>query len=129
MKHPLIAPIALVALAALGACGQSSNTETVNATQGDPMEDELKNAAPVELPPPIKTSKSYRCKDNSLVFIDLFEGDTQAAVRIDKDAPPVRLKAAEAGKPFEAEGGYKVEGSGGTLTVTLPGKSAQACKG
>jgi len=37
------------------------------------------------------------------------------------------LTAPEAGKPLEGEG-YKVEGSGTTLTVTVPGKSAQACK-
>ncbi|HEX7853197.1 MAG TPA: hypothetical protein VF503_05825 [Sphingobium sp.] len=124
---PLIAPLSLLALAALAACGQSK-TETVNQTIGDPMANQLANAPVAELPPSLKSSKSYRCKDNSLVFIDLFDGDKLANVRTDKAAPPVKLTAPEAGKPLVAEGGYKLEGSGSTLTVTLPGKSAQACK-
>lgn len=127
MKHTLLAPFAIALVATLGACGQSNTTETVNSTIGDPMADNLANAAPVELPPPLKLSKNFRCKDNSLVHIDLFEGDKQASVRIG-DASPVKLTAPEAGKPLEAEGGYKIEGTGTTLTVTLPGKPAQTCK-
>jgi hypothetical protein len=127
MKNPLFASISLLALSALAACGQPKE-ETVNQTIGDPMENQLANAPAVELPPALKSSKSYRCKDNSLVYIDLFEGDKQANIRTEKGGKPTVLKAPEAGKPLEAEGGYKLEGSGGTLTVTLPGKSAQSCK-
>ncbi|MFT3964901.1 MAG: hypothetical protein QM690_03325 [Sphingobium sp.] len=128
MKHSLFAPLSLALLAALAACGQSKDTETINDTIADPMHDQLANAPVAELPPALKSSKSYRCKDNSLVFIDLFDGDKLANLRTEKDAAPVQLKAAEAGQPLEAEGGYKIEGSGNSLTVTRPGKPAQACK-
>lgn len=127
MKLHLIAPLSILALATLGACGQTKS-ESVNQTIGDPMANELANAPVAELPPALKSSKSYRCKDNSLVFIDLFDGDKLANLRTDKAAPPVQLKAAEAGQPLEAEGGYKIEGASPTLTVTLPGKPAQVCK-
>lgn len=123
-RTPLI--LSLLALATLSGCGGQSE-ETVNQTFGDPMERELASAPPVELPPPLKQSGKYRCKDNSLVMIDYFVGDLQANIRTDVNGPPTRLVAPEVGQPFEAEG-YKVEGNGDTVTVTVPGKSAQSCK-
>jgi hypothetical protein len=124
MKYAL--PLSLIALATLGACGESK-PESFNDTIADPMATELSNAAPAELPPPLKASKSYRCKDNSLVYIDFFADDLGVNLRTDKAAKPVRLTAPEKGQPFEADG-YKVEGSGSAVTVTLPGKTATACK-
>jgi len=56
-----------------------------------------------------------------------------AAVRdlsqqFDKWSPAsFKLTAPEKGKPFTADG-YVVEGSGDTVTVTVPGKGAQSCK-
>lgn len=126
MQHTFLAPLSLLALATLGACGQSQS-ETVNQTMGDPMEQQLANAAPAELPPPLKASKTYRCKDNSLIFVDFFADDLGANIRTDKAGKPVRLKAAEKGQPFEADG-YKVDGSGAAVSITVPGKSAESCK-
>jgi hypothetical protein len=122
MKHPLIAPLALVAIAMLGACGQS--TEVVNQTQGDPMEDQLKNAAPVAAPPMIKSSHSYRCKDNSLIFVDLMTDDVSGTFRAAKTDPATALKAPEAGKPLvSADGKTTVSGGGSEITY-----NGQACK-
>jgi hypothetical protein len=115
---------AAAALIALGACKQ----ETVVARNGDDMQAELAAAKKVELPPSVKSSKSYRCKDNSIVYIDLFEGDKMASIRDTKDGMPTMLKADEAGKPLIADGGFSVSGSGATLTVERPGKGSQACK-
>lgn len=123
----ILFPLCLAAVAALGAC--NNKPETFNETIADPMEREMANAGAVELPPALKSSKSYRCKDNSLVFIDLFADDKGANLRTEKDGPSTKLTAAEKGQPLTAEGGYKIEGSGSELTVTLPGKSAQVCKG
>jgi hypothetical protein len=115
---------AAAALLALGACKQ----ETVISGDRDDMKDELAAAKKVELPPSVKSSKSYRCKDNSIVYIDLFEGDKMASIRDTKDGMPTMLKADEAGKPLIADGGFSVSGSGATLTVERPGKGSQACK-
>lgn len=115
---------ASAALLALGACKQ----ETVKPTDLDDMKAEVAAAKPVELPPAVKSSKAYRCKDNSLVYIDLFAGDKMANLRDKKDGTPTMLKADEAGKPLTAQGGYSVSGSGDTLTVERPGKGSQTCK-
>lgn len=126
MKPSLMLPLSLLAIAGLSACDGNS-TESFNETIGDPMESQLHNAAPVELPPALKSSKSYRCKDNSLIFVDFFSDDKSASIRTEKGGTPVRLAAPEQGQPFEGNG-YKVDGSGDTVTITTPNKSAQSCK-
>ena len=57
----------LVAAAALAGCEQETIT-----TQGpyDPNANLTNSSGPIELPPSIAASKTYRCKDNSLVYID-----------------------------------------------------------
>ena len=118
---------------ALAAC----EPETIDGNQKpDPMANELANAAPVELPPSIASSKTYRCKDNSLVQIDWLAQDKGAYVHGEGQAQ-THLKPAEAieGQPastdLTAEGGYVLKGNAtaSTVTLTLPGKPAQACKG
>jgi hypothetical protein len=61
-------PLLILGAAALAAC--DTKPETITARDEDPMAEELAKAAPVELPPAIASSKTYRCKDNSLVKID-----------------------------------------------------------
>ena len=118
--------ISVAALALLSACNNSDEPEVVGGP-ADPMAQQLANAAPVELPPSVKESHQYRCKDNSLIFVDFLSDDKTANLRTEKDGAPTKLVAAEAGKPFEGAG-YKVEGSGKQITATLPGKSALSCK-
>jgi hypothetical protein len=93
------------------------------------MAEKLKNAAPVELPPSVKQSVQYRCKDNSLIFVDFMSDDKTALLRTEKTGTPTKLTATEPGKPFTAEGGYEVSGSGKQITASVAGKGAQSCKG
>ena len=121
--------ITLIAAASLGllsACNQNDEPEVVGGP-ADPMAAELANAAPVELPPSVKANKQFRCKDNSLLFVDYMSDDKTALLRTEKGGAATTLKAAEAGQPFTAEGGYTIDGSGDNVTITVPGKSAQAC--
>jgi hypothetical protein len=127
MRHTLLLPLSLLSLATLSACNQAK-PEGFNETIGDPMETELANAAPVALPPALKASKTYRCKDNSLVYIDFFADDLTANIRAEKEGAPVKLTAPEKGKAFAADG-YSVDGSGATVQVSMPGKGSQSCKG
>jgi hypothetical protein len=130
IRNPTLIALGLLAVAAC-------KPETITGgEQPDPMKDELANAAPVELPPSIVASKTYRCKDNSLVQIDWLSENKGAYVHGDNQTQ-THVKPAEAvdGKPastdLTAEGGYVLKGNAAASTVNLamPGKGAQACKG
>ena len=125
IKSPLI--IAAAALFALSACNQTQ-PEEVSGTAPDPMASELANAAPIELPPAIAASVTMRCKDNSLVYADFFQGDKMVQLKTAKDGPGTMLKAPAAGEPYVAEGGYKLTGNAKTATVEVPNKGSRSCR-
>ena len=126
----MIRNITLIALGslALGAC----NSEPENLVGGgtpDPMAKELAGAAPVELPPAIAASKTYRCKDNSLVSIDWLADNKSANLRVGGATTPVQLKAAAAGGALTAADGTSLTGAAaaGKVGLTLSGQSATTC--
>ena len=133
----MIRTLILTTLSVLALAACNSEPETIVAGERpDPMADELANAAPVELPPAIASSKTYRCKDNSLVQIDWLAQDKGAYVHGEgrtqthlKQAPPVEGQPAST--DLTAEGGYVLKGNAtaSTVTLTVPGKPAQACRG
>lgn len=125
-NRTLFRSASIAAVLLLSACGKPETIVADNAP--DDMQAQLNAAKPVELPPAMTASKSYRCKDNSLVFVDFFAGDKQAIIHPGKkDATPVTLKADEAGKPLTADG-YTLKGSGATVQIAQPGKPEQSCK-
>ncbi|HEV2078989.1 MAG TPA: hypothetical protein VGR19_03700 [Allosphingosinicella sp.] len=124
----LTAAFCLTALVAVPACNE---TKTVTAnTVGDPQATELAKAQPVELPPAIRSSKTYRCKDNSIVYVSFLEDDVSALVRDKEEEPPIaKLKAPKPGEPFVNEDGFKLSGSGSSVTYTSPDSGTLTCKG
>ena len=118
MQHNLIRnalPLALAAAFALAGCEQKP--ESMNTGTVDPQAAELANAAPAVAPPMIKTSHSYRCKDNSLIFVDFMTDDMTANFKPSKDGAVTVLKAPEAGKAYvSADGGKTITGGGDSLT-------------
>lgn len=120
---PLFAAVALAS--SLAAC--NSEPETIIAGPVDPMAEQMKNAAPVTLPPSILASRTYRCKDNSLVYIDFLSNNT-AVFKATKDAATgTTLTAPAEGQAYTAEG-YSVSANAETIDLTAPGKGAQSCK-
>jgi curli biogenesis system outer membrane secretion channel CsgG len=119
-KHLPIA--ALAAVLALAACGSKpSNTDEANAAAANAAAP----VAKVELPPSVKSSKQYRCKDDSVVTVNLFDGDLTANIR-EEAKPILMLKAEEPGKPFVAEGTELVV-KGDTISLTRPDHPKQDC--
>ncbi|HKR18250.1 hypothetical protein [Rhizorhapis sp.] len=117
---------AAAALMTLTACGQSQ-PEVVDNKAPDAIGAQVAQAAPVELPPAVKDSRSYRCKDNSIIYVDFLADDKSANLRTDKAGTPTALKADAPGKPYKSDG-FEVVGSGTSITATIPGKGTQDCK-
>ncbi|MBA2635332.1 MAG: hypothetical protein H0U83_01345 [Sphingomonas sp.] len=120
--------LALLAAAALAGCNKEDHT----IVAGGPADDDANRVAAnanVELPPSIASSKIYRCKDNSVVYVDWMSDNKTANVRAGQAEAPVQLKAEEAGQPMLAED-YSLTGEPGASSVTLmrPGKGSQSCK-
>jgi hypothetical protein len=111
--------LVLTAAAALAGCNKGDQT---NAAA-----DAVANEAPIELPPSIVASKIYRCKDNSVVYVDWLSDNKSANVRSDKNGEATHVAGPEAGQPMVAEG-YSLTGSAtGAITITRPGKGSQSC--
>jgi len=96
----------------------------MNTGSGDPMAEELANAAPPPPMPMIKESHTYRCKDNSLIFLDFMTDNVTVNFKSDREGPVTVLKAPTAGEAFVSEDGSKTLTGSGT-EVTFNG---QACK-
>lgn len=123
INRSILASAALIGVILISGCKQ----ETIVADgPADPDAATLNAAAPVELPPMVTQSRTYRCADGRLVYVDFFSNDT-AGYKTAKDGAAVSLKAAEKGQPFTAEG-YSVSGDGPQVSITAPGKGTSACK-
>ena len=72
--------------------------------------------APVELPPAIVATKAYRCKDNSLVYIDWLSDGT---ARVKKDRN-------EVGTTVTLGEGAPLQGDAKAASVTYTGQSCKA---
>ena len=127
MHKPSLLAACVAASLSLAACGQSE-PEVIEANP-DPQAEALKNAPQVELPPAIVASRSYRCKDNSLVYIDFMSNNT-ALVRKAKGAePPLATVTAEtAGGEYKSADGFTVSGNSEQITYTSPKGGSQSCK-
>ncbi len=112
------------AILTLAACG---DPETITADDNDPQAAELAKATPKQLPPSIVSSRAYRCKDNSLVYVDFMSDQKTAVFRATKNGSPTLLTAPEAGQAYVAEG-YSLTGAGDQINLSRPGKGSQACK-
>ena len=101
--------ITLAAAAALAGCNKQSQTITPDQTG-----DNIAANAPVALPPSITSSKSYRCKDNNLVYIDWMSDGT---ARVKK----TREEVGTAVTP-----GTDLKGDPKAATITYNGQSCDS---
>ena len=122
-KINMITAASIAAILSLAACNKEPEVVDTNP---DPMKEELANAAPVELPPAIQASRTYRCKDNSLVYTTFYTNNT---VRVSDQPGPggTTLTSAGEGQPYIAEG-YSLSANADQVTYSAPGKGSQSCK-
>ncbi len=136
-KHLLLAPLSMLALAA---CNSSNTpTTTENTTDSSAVA-----AAQIEMPPAITATGTYRCADNTILYLDFLGQNEAADIRVgDKSAIAVRVTAPKADvsdagatpTPAEpvaplvsADGKSSLSGSGKQINVKLADKGAQTCK-
>jgi hypothetical protein len=82
-RTPLL--ITLAVAAALAGCSKENHTIVAGPDGDEANQTNVATNAPVALPPSIASSKSYRCADNSIVFID-WMSDGTAHVKMKRDA-------------------------------------------
>ena len=109
--------LALAAAAALAGC-----TEDHTIVTGPGAEEEPMNNVGVVLPPSIAASKAYRCRDNSLVYVDWLSNDT-ARIKQDRNEVGVAVSKGEDGT-YVADG-QSLSGDPSAASVTVNGKSCK----
>lgn len=135
----ILAPLSMLALAACNKTETPTEGEAGTDTAATP-------AATVELPPAITASGTYRCADNTILYVDFLGKNEAADIRVgDKAATAVRVtapvaqapaanaaapavEAAPAGPMKSADGESSLSGEGKQINVKLAGKGAQTCK-
>ncbi len=123
MNKTLLLAATAAASIALAACNSEPEVLTIN--KYDPQAEALKNAAPIAPPPMVSASKTYRCSDNSLFYVD-FYSDNTATIRTEQTGSPTSLNSTNGAPPFTAAG-YSVSGNGDNVRITAPGHNNVAC--
>jgi hypothetical protein len=108
--------LSIVAAAALAGCKKEDHTIVAGPNVVDPQANVVANLDQVKLPPSIQASKTYRCKDNSLVYIDWLSDGT-ARVKKSKE---------DFGGPVTPAGDPSLKGDAKAASITLNGKSCKA---
>jgi hypothetical protein len=107
--------LTLVAAAALAGCDNSDHTIVSDPAGPDPMANAVANAGSVQLPPSITASRAYRCKDNSLVYVDWLSDGT-ARVKKSREEVGTTVPAGDA----------SLTGDARAATITYNGQSCKA---
>ncbi len=117
MTRTLNTITAVAAAVTLAACDSSDHTIIADPTGEDPQANAVANISQVQLPPSITASKTYRCKDNSLVYVDWLSDGTAR----------VKKSKTEVGTPVIVPGESPVlQGTADAPAITYNG---QSCKG
>lgn len=132
----ILAPLSMLALAACNKTETPAEGDT--GTAAAPV-------APVEMPPAITATGTYRCADNTILYVDFLGANEAADIRVgDKSAAAIRvtapaatdtagtapadIEAAPVAPLKSADGKTSLSGSGAQINVNLADKGAQTCK-
>jgi hypothetical protein len=115
MTRPLTM-LMIVAAAALAGCDNSDHTIVADPAGPDPMANAVANVGSVTLPPSIQASKAYRCKDNSLIYVDWLSDGTAR----------VKKERTEVGTTVALGEGAPLQGDAKAASITYSGQSCKA---
>jgi hypothetical protein len=111
-------PLLIIAAAAvaLAGCGKENHTIVAGPDVDDNQPANVAANGPVALPPSIAASKSYRCADNTLIYVD-WMSDGTAHVKKSRD---------EVGGTPIAAGSPDLKGDPKSSSITFKGQSCKA---
>lgn len=110
-RTPLM--LALVATVALAGCNKEDHTIVAGPPSDNTSDVNLAN---VQLPPSINSSKTYRCKDNSVLRVDWLSDGSARVHPNDKTV----------GTPVEVGDGKAIQGTADASSITYNGQSCKA---
>lgn len=85
--NKIISPLAVASFAAIIALAACSESEPeIVGGMADPDAGEIEEMAPAELPPMRTREASFRCADNSVVYVSFYTNDSQVGVAMAQDA-------------------------------------------
>lgn len=118
--------LAIVAAAALAGCDQSDHNLTAQGPY-DPQANAVADTSSVTLPPSIAASKTYRCKDNSLLYVDWYsDGSARVKASPNEAGTLVPATPAEAAANATAAAPPPLQGTAESASITYAGKSCKA---
>lgn len=126
IRNPITSAAALAAFLALTACGGSDEAAN-DAAGNNAVTAEANSAAAIsELPPSITASRTYRCRDNSLVYADFYTNNTVRVRQGSQTAEQTTLTAEGGNPPYRASG-WSISANADEVTITQPGRGSQSC--
>jgi hypothetical protein len=112
-----ISIIALASAVLVAGCNKQDHTIVAGGpSENDAAAAELEANGPVALPPSITASKTYRCADNSLLYID-WKSDGSAQVKKSKTDVGTSVPGGE---------GSPLKGTSSASSISYNGKSCKA---
>ncbi|WP_336966460.1 hypothetical protein [Sphingobium aquiterrae] len=126
MFRRLACQSAALLLPLTGLCACDGGTK-----EPDPAANERGNTTTaVVLPPSIRKTTGYRCKDKSIVSIDFLDDDRTINLR--DDGGISQFRAAKPGGPYDSgyndSGGMTVVVKGNDISIEQGGKEIRQCK-
>ena len=118
MQKTLFSVAAAAALLSLAAC--NNEPETVSTSGADPQAEQLRTAPKVELPPAIQASRTYRCRDNSLLYATFYTNNTVKVSTEEGITAPGTVLTAEGGNPPYVAEGYSLSANADEVSYTSP---------
>lgn len=107
--------LALAATASLAACNKQDHTIVAGGPDESMENGANVSTAPVALPPSISASKSYRCGNNAIVYVD-WMSDGSARVKKSKEDVGTAVPAGSA----------SLKGDAKSSTITYNGQECSA---
>lgn len=103
----------------LAGCSASDQADTSNTS--------TKTTAPIQMPPAIVASHTYRCTGGEVLYVDFLQDGTSLNVKRSISGPSLRLTAPAQGLAYVGDG-MNLTLNGKDIKIDEPKKPSRLCK-